>query len=318
MKKVILMHGKDTDPAGKWYPWFGSEVEKLGYESITPELPNSTDPDIEEWMNELDKAGVDEDTILVGHSRGGMTVLRWLEKQPKEIKVFRVVLVGANSGLLADRHIPTETNHGFYTENGYDFEKIKQHCDDFVVMHSTDDHIVPYDNGVINAKGLGARLLTFNDKRHWGTGHDGIAQKEILEILEACIGFDKRKALLIAVNNKKEFLIQDRRNYKKPDWGFFGGGIENKEEPINAVIREAKEELDLDINEKDIKYISTQCSVDDKVKAIRYLFLYKTNQEEFTVLEGQGALWMSVDEARKHLDDQEHIEELIRKINSQM
>lgn len=38
----------------------------------------------------------------------------------------------------------TENSNGFYTESGYDFGKIKKHCDDFVVFHSEDDQWVPF------------------------------------------------------------------------------------------------------------------------------------------------------------------------------
>jgi hypothetical protein len=36
--KIVLMHGKDTDPSKKWYLWFAREVQKLGAEFIAPIL----------------------------------------------------------------------------------------------------------------------------------------------------------------------------------------------------------------------------------------------------------------------------------------
>ncbi|HLA25570.1 MAG TPA: hypothetical protein VJ028_00210 [Patescibacteria group bacterium] len=50
--------------------------------------------------------------------------------------------------------------------------------------------------------------------------------EEFPESLEKIIRFDGRKALIVPVNSKRQILIQDRRGYKKPDWGYFGGGIE--------------------------------------------------------------------------------------------
>ena len=208
MKKVVLMHGKDTDSQGKWYPWFGNRVSKLGYEYVAPDLPSASDPDIEEWTGELDKITIDSETILVGHSRGGVAILRWLEKQPANFSVDRVVLVATNSGLLTDRYIESETNHGFYTEVGYDFEKIKTHCSDFVVMHSTDDSTVPYENGVKNAIGLGARLETYNNKRHFGTGYNGVMQKEIPEILEVIMEQTVPYPLSIGHYVEQDFKIE--------------------------------------------------------------------------------------------------------------
>jgi len=174
--KVILLHGKDTDPSGKWYQWFVGVCKDKEVEVLVPALPNAHDPVIDEWLAEVDALAPDRETILIGHSRGGMAVLRWLERQPAEVRVQKVILVGANSGDVADRHIPAETNHGFYTEAGYNFSKIKTHCDDFVVMHSTDDHVVPFNNGEKNSAGLDAKFLVFNDRRHFGTGIDEVPE----------------------------------------------------------------------------------------------------------------------------------------------
>ena len=166
--KVVLIHGKDTNPSEKWYPWFTNELKNHGVEITAPTLPNASDPVMDEWIAELEKTNPDSDTILVGHSRGGVAVLRWLEKQSENFKVKKVILVATNSGDIADRHIPTETNHGFYTEDGYNFDKIKTHCDEFVVMHSTDDKTVPFGNGEKIANGLAAKFLKFDNKGHFG------------------------------------------------------------------------------------------------------------------------------------------------------
>lgn len=168
LMKVILIHGKDTDPSQKWYPWFAEEVRKLGYQFIAPALPNASDPVMNEWLAEIDKTNPDADTMLIGHSRGGVAVMRWLEKQPPEKHVKKVILIATNSGRLKDKMIPKESNFGFYTEDGYDFEKIKSHCNDFVVLHSKDDQWVPFSAGEMNAASLNARFLKFDNHGHFG------------------------------------------------------------------------------------------------------------------------------------------------------
>jgi len=179
--KIVLAHGKNTDPNQKWYPWFEKEVKKLGYEYVAPVLPKADDPVMSEWLSEIDKTAPDEDTILVGHSRGGVAVLRWLEQQPPEKHVKKVILVATNSGRLKDKAIHTESNYGFYTEEGYDFKKIKTHCNDFVVLHSKDDQWVPFSAGEINAEGLSAKFLQFDDRGHFGKGVDEVP--ELLEVV---------------------------------------------------------------------------------------------------------------------------------------
>ncbi|KKU91072.1 MAG: hypothetical protein UY23_C0004G0017 [Candidatus Jorgensenbacteria bacterium GW2011_GWA1_48_11] len=149
-------------------------------EFLAPELPNPEDPEIGKWLAELDKTQPDNDTILVGHSRGGVAILRWLEKLPEGKRVKKVILVGTNSG-KSGKMDRTENNMGFYSNEGYDFKRIKSHCDDFVIFHSKDDQWVPFEAGEENAKGLGAKFFKFEDKGHFGKGVGDIPElmKEI-------------------------------------------------------------------------------------------------------------------------------------------
>ena len=121
---------------------------------------------------------------LIGHSRGGVAILRWLESQENDKKVRKVILVATNSGFLKDWLIPSETNHGFYTEDGYDFEKIKKHCTDFTVIHSKDDQWVPFKDGEKNAKDLNAKFIIFEDKNHFGINTTPKFPELLKEILD--------------------------------------------------------------------------------------------------------------------------------------
>lgn len=126
-----------------------------------------------------------------------------------------------------------------------------------------------------------------------------------------------QKSLLIPVNSKGEILIQDRRNFIKPDWGFFGGSIKEGETPIEAVIRETEEELGLKLSEDDIIPMGASSTFwRDNIEHIRHLFLYKTDQKKFTDLEADGAYWLSFDEARKRLEIEDRFDEIEGKINT--
>ena len=74
------MHGKNTNPNEKWYPWLKEQMNKNNIQFIAPILPNANDPEINEWVNELEKTNPNQNSILIGHSRGGVAILRWLEK----------------------------------------------------------------------------------------------------------------------------------------------------------------------------------------------------------------------------------------------
>lgn len=87
MKRVIIIHGWGGSPKENWFPWLKTEIEKIGYEVITPLMPNTDVPKIDVWVNYLSKiVGVpDRNTYLIGHSIGCQTILRYLEKIDKPI-----------------------------------------------------------------------------------------------------------------------------------------------------------------------------------------------------------------------------------------
>ena len=92
--------------------------------------------------------------------------------------VNRVVLVAANSAEIEDEAM------GDFYYGPYNFGKIRQTCDDFVLMHSKDDRWVPYEAGLQNQVGLKGKLVTFEDKGHFGTLNDGSLLIEFPELLE--------------------------------------------------------------------------------------------------------------------------------------
>ena len=183
MKNVILLHGMNAGPNDKWYPWLASEMSKQGIKCAVPKLPSSSEPVLAEWLSMIDSLRPDHDTIFVGHSRGGVAALRWLENQHNNYSCKAVILIATNSGLNAHRTVKGETNFGFYTDSGYDFDSIKKHSDSFFVLHSKDDQWVPYEQGVENSQALVAKLLTFDTKGHFGTGVNKI--NEVIDIIDA-------------------------------------------------------------------------------------------------------------------------------------
>jgi predicted alpha/beta hydrolase family esterase len=180
MPNVILVHGKDTDPTQKWYPWLKNEVEKKNIKFFAPKLPKADDPILDEWLSEIENLHPDKNSILIGHSRGGVAILRWLEKQQKDVEVKKVILVAVNNPAVSEKNQIKDT-HGFYELGKYNFEKIKKHCYNFVVLHSEDDEWVPFLAGEENAKGLNAKFLRFKDRGHFGKK---LPKPEIPELLD--------------------------------------------------------------------------------------------------------------------------------------
>lgn len=101
----------------------------------------------------------------------------------------------------------------------------------------------------------------------------------------------KQIAAIILENDKGEFLLYLRDNkpwIPFPDhWDLIGGHVEEGETPEMALVREFKEELDLDLKEYKF-YKKYECLTGDAYENIKYIYSGKINLpiEKVSLLEG--------------------------------
>jgi 8-oxo-dGTP diphosphatase len=111
----------------------------------------------------------------------------------------------------------------------------------------------------------------------------------------------KAIAAIILENDKGEFLLALRDNKPGipfPDhWDLIGGHVEDGETPEEALIREVKEELDIDLKEYAF-YKKYECLTGDVYENIKYIYKGKINIpiEEVTLLEGVREQYFSREE----------------------
>ena len=115
---------------------------------------------------------------------------------------------------------------------------------------------------------------------------------------------ETREVVCIAlINEKHEILIQKREPQSSKwweKWSFFGGGIETWETPIEALKREAQEELWLELMEEECTYVGTTYRYSGKVGKyyVRHIYMIKTDKKasDFHDMEAQGAYFKTLDE----------------------
>ena len=90
----------------------------------------------------------------------------------------------------------------------------------------------------------------------------------------------KQIAAIILENDKGEFLLYLRDNKPGipfPDhWDLIGGHVEKGETPEEALVREVKEELDIDLKEYKF-YKKYECLTGDAYENIKYIYTGKIN-----------------------------------------
>jgi 8-oxo-dGTP diphosphatase len=111
----------------------------------------------------------------------------------------------------------------------------------------------------------------------------------------------KEIAAIILENDNGEFLLYLRDN--KPGipfpgyWDLIGGHVEEGETPEEALVREVKEELDIDLKDYTF-YKRYECLTGDAYENIKYIYKGKINIPigEVTLLEGVRPQYFSREE----------------------
>lgn len=123
-----------------------------------------------------------------------------------------------------------------------------------------------------------------------------------------------RKILVVTIwieNSKGEFLIQKRKDNNK--WATTGGHPQSGETSIEGIISEVKEELNLDISNKDIKFVCSSC--DELVFVDLYYLKIDIDINKLKVQESEvlSIKWATLDEIRKLIEKNEFFNKHIDK-----
>lgn len=167
-RNVFIFHGTEGYPEENWFPWLKHELEQIGDRVFIPQFPSPpiVPSEIAKWFTVFEDyvQYVDGNTILVGHSLGGVFTLRVLEQLVHP--VYAVFLVGTPVGVPPILNY--ERDRSF---SGFDFawEKIRAKAKKFVVFQSDDDPYVGLENGKLLAKQLGVELSFVPNAGHFNT-----------------------------------------------------------------------------------------------------------------------------------------------------
>lgn len=148
--------------------WKGGELQRaLGdaYDVLSPRMPHPDQPHYAEWKIWLERIIplLNQSVVLVGHSLGGLFLLKYLseETMPRKIK-----------GLFAVSSPYMKNSERTYKESGFtlseDFSNIPRQTANLFLYHSTDDVVVPFSDFEKYSRALpGAITRTFIDRGHF-------------------------------------------------------------------------------------------------------------------------------------------------------
>ncbi|MCX5196660.1 alpha/beta hydrolase [Streptomyces sp. NBC_00249] len=140
MSRIVIAHGYGMAPSEHWYPSVAEEFSGEGHEVRVPAFSESAAPDAGVWLKELavqTEGASAGGTVLVGHSLGGVNVLRLLQRHDTaaEGAFAGVVFVASMSGEVGyDALAP------FFSPE-FDWARIRGAAREFRVLHAADDPV---------------------------------------------------------------------------------------------------------------------------------------------------------------------------------
>jgi len=191
-KRAFILHGWGGHPYEGWFPWLKNALETRGFEVSVPQLMETENPRIYNWVPQIAETvgTLDENCCFIGHSMGCQAIARYLESYGNGIKVSGAVFVAGFfkrlMGLEEDLQVQETDKH--WLESPVDLLKIKSHLKKSVAFFSDNDPWVPLDNQDDFRNKIGSEVIIVNNMGHFSGSNDifelPIVLDEVLKLTE--------------------------------------------------------------------------------------------------------------------------------------
>jgi len=185
MNKAIIIHGWEESPSGHWYPWLGKKLEEEGWQVDIPEMPNTKNPKLNQWMDKLLSFSPDNNTLLIGHSLANALIMKYLENS--ENKAKGAVMVAAWDWLMED----VKEFHQTFFESGFNYETIKSRNLPLFIVNSSNDPWIDFAKAKNLSTKIKAKFIAVANAGHF-MDRDGYREfPKLLEIINDEISLEK-------------------------------------------------------------------------------------------------------------------------------
>ncbi|MBI2356364.1 MAG: leucine--tRNA ligase [Candidatus Doudnabacteria bacterium] len=156
IRKFIILHGRGSRPKDHFYTWLKKKLESKGFEVQSPQMPGGEEPKDDECADFIQQhCNLDEHTVVIGHSFGGIVALRLLERGARLAGAI-LVATPFTGKFMDGKNRPTVTAAA---KKGFDFAAVIKNCGFFKVISDTTDYVVAMSDGESYAAKLGVNLI---------------------------------------------------------------------------------------------------------------------------------------------------------------
>ena len=160
--RVVILPGNGCTSNDNWYKSFQRDLQATGRFSdvVLRDMPDRDVARERYWMPFiLDEMGIDEHTIVVGHSSGALAAMRLAEKH----RLLGIVLVAACHTPMG---IQNEIASGWYNRP-WEWAKMKENTGFILQLHSLDDRFIPIAEADHVASSLGSEYTKYHNRDHF-------------------------------------------------------------------------------------------------------------------------------------------------------
>lgn len=179
MSTVVVSHEYASGPDQAWYGHLAATL--AAHDVRVPQMPNPEAPEPEPWLAAVTAEVTDpSDTVLVGHSLGGVNLLRVLQRH-EGAPFAGVVLVASMA------HEVGYENLAPFFDGGFDWERIRNAAKQFRVLVAIDDPVLtpePLEHVRLFTTHLGAKSLVTPDGVHFSRHQDRRELHEAVEMVQ--------------------------------------------------------------------------------------------------------------------------------------
>ena len=191
--KVLIIHGFGGDSRGDWFPWLKKKLEKLDYEVMVPDMPDTEHPVLKNWLKILEPLVQDftADDIIIGHSLGCSAVMNLVQKL--NLKINKLFLVAPVSEFMLQGELPQGIKDNFtdkdlefsrkFIRNEIDYKNIENNVNKIYAYFSDDDPYISLKQKEKLEEKLKGEYKVLENKGHINISEKRISISELPEII---------------------------------------------------------------------------------------------------------------------------------------
>lgn len=270
LNNYFIIHGSEGKPFENWFPWLEEELTSKKRKVIVPQFPSPDGQNYDNWSKilktYLELGLINENTVFIGHSLAPIFICKFLIENKIKVKGL-IAVAGFNEllGLELD-----EINKTFLMEYE-ELEKIIDYTKFIYCFYSDNDPYIKKEYLEKFIKAVKGERNLVKNAGHFNA-RDGYTKfpliLEVIRQVEGKISLFEDCDMPIGVNaiilnDKGEILLSRRINrIGEGTYGLIGGKLKKGETFEEGMIRELKEEIDIEVKKEDIEVINLANTID--------------------------------------------------------